>query len=57
MKAGYDNFIIVKQLQYDDKPRQVLLIYVDGKLFDKFIRDNVSDTVRFGLSFDGYACL
>ena len=46
-------FIIVKQLQYDDKPRQVLLIYVDGKLFDKFIRDNVSDTVRFGLSFDG----
>lgn len=53
VKAGYDNFIIVKQLQYDDKPRQVLLIYVDGKLFDKFIRDNVSDTVRFGLSFDG----
>ncbi len=53
VKAGYGNFIIVKQLKYDDKPSQILFVYVDGRLFEKFIKNNVSDTLHFVLTFDG----
>lgn len=41
------DFIIVKQLEYDASPRELLFVLVDGKQFAKFVRTNMPDAVSF----------
>ena len=47
------DFMIVKQLEYDDTPRELLFVLVDGKMFRKFVVTNMPDAAEFAILLDG----
>jgi YesN/AraC family two-component response regulator len=44
------NFILVKQLIYSDVPKQLIFLYIDGRLFQQYIKTNFPEIQTFELS-------
>lgn len=53
MQKDNGSFAIIRQLEYGQDSEKLLFVYVDGKRYDSFLKNNLMEVASFGIDFEG----